>query len=88
MLRIGKSEEEKRQIAEMARAIAAYDGPIHYCRPGVARGDQKLAALATLQPNRRQRAGAAEQAANEQLPDDPFRTSRSGKDYVNWTKGQ
>jgi hypothetical protein len=45
MRRIGKSAEERRQIAEMAEAVARYDGPIRHCPPGVARGHEYLALI-------------------------------------------
>jgi len=35
-----KSEKEQRELADMAAAVARYQGPITYCRPGVARGHQ------------------------------------------------
>jgi hypothetical protein len=35
-----KSEKEQRELADMAAAVARYQGPITYCRPGVARGHE------------------------------------------------
>jgi hypothetical protein len=41
-LRFGRirSEKEQRELADMAAAVARYQGPTTYCRPGVARGHQ------------------------------------------------
>ena len=41
-LRFGriKSEKEQRELADMAAAIARYQGPLTFCRPGVARGHE------------------------------------------------
>jgi hypothetical protein len=48
-LRIGKSEKERREVAAMAAAVAAYTGPVHHLPAGVARGHEPLTSLL---PNR------------------------------------
>jgi hypothetical protein len=63
MIRIGKSTKERAEAAEMAAAIAAYTGPIQHCRPGHARGHEKLEPLKTLAPNRNNRAAPQPRAA-------------------------
>jgi len=53
-LRFGriKSEKEQRESAEMAAAVARYQGPITYCRPGVARGHETRVTYESM-PHRR-----------------------------------
>ena len=54
-LRFGriKSKKEQRELADMAAAIARYQGPITYCRPGVARGHETRVNYESM-PRRRQ----------------------------------
>ena len=65
MVRIGKSLQERQQIEQMREAVKRYAGPVTFCRPGIARGHQTLAALATLAPNHANRAAKQSAEAHE-----------------------
>jgi hypothetical protein len=62
MIRIGKSEKERREAAE---AVAKYDGPVTHCEPGRARGHEPIT---ELRPNPRNRAALSK-------PDEQHETS-------------
>jgi len=51
-----KSEKEQRELADMAAAVARYQGPITYCRPGVARGHQTKVTYDAMPPQPEPRA--------------------------------
>jgi hypothetical protein len=65
MVRIGKSVAERQQIEQMAAAIAAYRGPVTYCRPGIARGHE---AITELHPNRANRTAPQSTATERSTP--------------------